>query len=323
MRAPETAAGRKVKCPKCGAPIQVAAVGAVPAATATKPTNKTAPPVKAPVKAAHPTKTTEKAARAVSQPAEAKTSTPTTKASSSKKETAAQDSWSNSPLLSERKWMIRTKQRFFFSNFSAPRYDITRMGEEEILGVAVGRPGFLTKLLWGANRRLRQFLTYKFEVHDGEEEQLLCTIRFPTPILNFRPRAEILDPAGDLLGSFTRKLFAFTVNYDLRDPKEEKIGTFSFRLGDFRAGKAPSRVALAPTEGAEWGFVTGETHMEAMELAKEGKMKAKVKVQFMAPPPALVIQIDPKAANRPETKLLLLAGAVVLKAYGFDKMFKV
>lgn len=307
LKAPDNAAGRKLKCPKCSTPILVGGgESAAPAAAAGTKSNKTEPAVKA-----------APAGKTAVKPA------PAAKASPAKEETAANDSWASSPLLSEQQWMIRTKEKFFFSNFSAPRYDITRMGEKEILGRAVGRPGFFTKLLWGMNRRLRQFLAYKFEIHEGEEEQLLCSIRFPTPILNFRPRAEVYDPDGNLLGSFTRKLFAFTVNYELRNPEEEKIGTFSFRMGDFRAGKCPPRVALALDEGAEWGFVTGETHMEVMDLVKEGKAKAKVKIQFMAPPPALVIQIDPKAADRPETKALLLAGAVILKAYGYDKMFKV
>jgi hypothetical protein len=337
LKAPDSAAGHKTKCPKCSTPILVPGGSTAAPAPAGKAANKTAPAVKATVKAAPAVKAAgkaaaaapqpaKKAAPAAVQPAKAKPSAPAAKPASAKAETPASDAWASSPLMGEQKWMIRTKERFFFGNFSPPRYDITRMGEKEILGVAVGRPGFFTKILWGMNRNLRQFLTYKFEVHNGEEEHLLCTIRFPTPILNFRPRAEVLDPDGNLLGSFTRKLLAFTVNYELRNPEDEKIGTFSFRMGDFRAGKAPSRVALAPDEGAEWGFVTGETHMEALELAqqaKEGKAKAKVKVQFMAPPPALVIQIDPQAAKRPETKVLLLAGAVVLKAYGYDKMFKV
>lgn len=326
LRAPETVAGRKIKCPKCGAPIQIAAVAATPAAPANKTANQTAPAVKAAVKAAPADKTAKKAARAASQPSKTRTPPPAAKLSASKEETATHDSWSNSTVLSEQKWVIRTKQRFFFSNFFTPRYDITRMGEEQVIGMAVGKPSFLTKLLWGF-RSLRKLLTYKFEVHEGEVENLLFTIRFPTPILNFRPRAEILDPSGKLLGSFIRKLFVFslTTPFDVRNPEEEKIGSFGFRMGDFREGKAPPRVALAPNQGAEWGYVTGEKHVEAMELAKqarEGKKRAKVKVEFLPPPPGLVIQIEPQAANRPETKVLLLAGSVVLKAWGYEKMFK-
>lgn len=335
LRAPEAVAGRKLKCPKCGTPILVPAGSAAKAApaskpaekgeTAVKPANKIAPAAKATAKAAPVSKTAEKAAPAPSQPAKAKTAAPAAKASSAKAESAANDSWASSTLLGEQQWMVRTKERFIsFGNFTTPRYDFTRMGEKEIIGRAVGNPSFLAKVLWSF-RGLRQFLTYKFEVHDGEEDHLLFTVRFPTPIFNFKPRAEVYDPSGNLLGSLTRKLFAFTVNFELRNPEEEKIGTFSFRMGDLGKGTVPPRVALTPDQGAEWGFVTGETHMEALELvrqAKEGGKKAKVKVQFFAPPPALVIQIDPQAAGRPETKGLLLAGAVILKAYGFDKMFK-
>jgi hypothetical protein len=241
-------------------------------------------------------------------------------------EATANDSWASSTLLGEEQWMVRTKERFFsIVSFTPPRYEFTRRGEKDIIGIAVGRPGFFTKILWSLNRNLRQFLTYKFEVFDGEEEQLLCTIRMPTPILNFRPRAEVVDPDGNLLGSFTRKLIAFTVNYELRNPQEEKIGSFSFRMGDFKKGTVPSRVALTPDEGAEWGFVTGETHMDALELskqAKEGGKGVKFQVKFTGRYPTLVVQIDPEAANRPETKVLLLAGAVTLKAYGYDSMFK-
>ena len=54
---------------------------------------------------------------------------------------------------------------------------------------------------------------------------------------------------------------------------------------------------------------------------EEGKKMA-VKVAFMPQKSGLYIAVSPAAAEESRAKMQLLAGALVLKLFGFDKMFQ-
>ena len=115
------------------------------------------------------------------------------------------------------------------------------------------------------------------------------------------------------------KIFSLLTNFTVYGPDDEKIGEFRFKFGNFRDGNVP-RVRLVLDE-RESGSVTGENEQKVAKDIQAGK-KMSVQVSFLPPKAGLYVAMKPEAGGGTEEKIQLLAGAVVLKLFGFDKMFQ-
>jgi hypothetical protein len=221
-----------------------------------------------------------------------------------------------STLLGEETWVLRRRQVFVLRTMFALRYEFVRPGTNETLGVVDERPPLWVRLLRGFPR-LRRFLPNNFEVRDGDNEPLLFTLRYTG--LALQKTIEVLDADGELLVSLVLKMFSLVKNFTVYGPDQEKAAEFRFKMGDYRKGQVP-RMSLFGADGEEWGFMTGEDHMEALQMIQEGK-KVAVKVKFLAPKPGLFISLNGDAARSANRKTLVLAAAVVMKLFGLDVMF--
>jgi hypothetical protein len=220
-----------------------------------------------------------------------------------------------SGLLGETSWMMRFKQRYFLTNWYNKRYERFQPGTKDMVGVIQENPGLWVKILRGFGN-IRRFLPNKYEVRDADGEPILFTVRYNG--FSFRKRIEVVDADGQLVAAFVLKLFTLVTNFTVYGADNEKIGEFRFQMPDLRNGKAP-RVSLL-LDGVEQGSVTGEEEMAMTRQFQEGKKMA-VKVAFMPQKAGLYIAVNPASAGDVRVKIQLLAGALVLKLFGFDKMF--
>jgi hypothetical protein len=220
-----------------------------------------------------------------------------------------------SSLLGETSWMLRLKERFFLSNFSNKRYELFRPGTKDMVGVIEESPPLWVKILRGFPN-VRRFLPNKYEVRDSDGEPVLFTVRYNG--FSFRKRIEVVDADDQVVASFVLNLFTLVTNFTVYGADNEEIGEFRFQMADFRNGKAP-RVSLL-LNGVDQGSVTGEEEMALTRQIQEGKKMA-TKVSFMAPKVGLHISLNPAARGGSCVKMQLLAAALVLRLFGFDKMF--
>jgi hypothetical protein len=220
-----------------------------------------------------------------------------------------------SALLGETSWMLRFKERFLITKWYNKRYDLFLPGTKDMVGVIEEKPALWVKLLRGFGN-IRRFLPNKYEARDADGQEVLFTVRYNG--FSFRKRIEVVDADGQLVAAFVLKLFTLVTNFTVYGADNEKIGEFRFRMADLRNGKAP-RVSLL-LDGTEQGSVTGEEEMAMTRQYQEGKKMA-VKVAFMPQKAGLYIAVDPASAGDSRLKIQLLAGALVLKLFGFDKVF--
>lgn len=313
LKAPESAAGRKVKCPKCSTPAVVpnGVVAAAPAA-ASKKANKAAAP-------AGPTAT-------ATAPAVEATTKRRSAATASTPPRPAENGAADSGLLAQNSWMIRKKERFLFPQFFPLQFDFFRPGTKEVIGSVTERVPFWGKLLRGFNR-LRNKIPIRYEVTDAEGGPVLFTVRNPGSftfsgiLINLiNVTTEVLDADDRLIGSFVFSPFALAKHFTLTDPQGNKMAEFRFKLGEFRPGKqnAPPRMSLVSLEGQEWGSITGENEAELMQNLKDfqdGTKKMVTRVKFLPPPPGMLITINPEAPDQHLAKILLLSAAVAMKRF--------
>jgi predicted Zn finger-like uncharacterized protein len=290
LKVPEQLAGtgKTLKCPRCAERIPlVDSRRKAPASRADLPASKKAAPPPPPPSPA------DKNAKRANQ-ADAPTS----------------------GLLGETSWMLRFKEHFFFTNFSNKRYELFQPGTKDMAGVIDERPAWWVKILRGFPQ-VRRFLPNKYEVRDVDGEGVLFTVRYNG--FSFRKRIEVVDADDQLVAAFVLKLFTLTTNFTVYGADDEQIGDFRFQFADFRNGKAP-RVSLL-LDGTEQGSVTGEEEMALTRQIQEGK-KAAFKVSFMPQKSGLYIAVNPACATNSRVKMQMLAAALVLKLFGFDKMFQ-
>ena len=322
LKAPDSAAGRKVKCPKCSTPVAVPnGVAAAPAA-ASKTAGKAADPA-GPAKAA-PAPAAEAATKR--RPA----------ATASAPPRPAENGSADAGLLAQDRWMIRKKERGLLPQFFPLRFDFFRPGTKELIGYVTERVSFWGKLLRGFPRFHYQIPT-RYEVTDAEGGPVLFTVRNPGSF-NFRGilfglvnvTTEVWDADNQLIGSFVfnPRFFNKGPNFTLTDPQGKKMGEFRFKMGEFRPGKenVPSRMSLLSLQGQEWGSITGEHEAEMMQNLKdfqEGKKKFAFRFQFLPPPPGMLITVNPEAPDQRLAKILLLSAAVSMKRFkATDEMFQ-
>jgi hypothetical protein len=218
-------------------------------------------------------------------------------------------------MLGQTSWMLRFKERFLLTNWYDKRYEIFQPGTQDMVGVMEENPALWVRLLRGLGR-LWSYLPNKYEVRDADGKPILFTVRYDG--FSFRKRVEVIDADGQLIAAFVLKLFTLVTNFTVYGADNEQIGEFRFQMADLRNGKAP-RVSLL-LDGVEQGSVTGEEEQAMTRQFQEGK-KLAVKVKFMPQKAGLYIVVSPASAGDPRVKIQLLAGALVLKLFGFDKMF--
>jgi hypothetical protein len=227
-------------------------------------------------------------------------------------------------------------RRFLFPQFFPLRFDFFRPGTKELIGFVTERVPFWGQLLRGF-RRFQNKVPSRYEVTDAEGGPVLFTARNPGS-LSFRGiflnllnvTTEVLDADNHLIGSFVfnTSFFTLTPSFALNDPQGKKMGEFRFTMGECRPGKenVPSRMSLLSLEGQEWGSITGEHEEELMQNMKdfhEGKKKMATRVQFLPPPPGMLIAVNPEAPDQRLATILLLSAAVSMKRFKVtDEMFK-
>lgn len=312
--ADESARRKAARCPKCKGVIPPSAP-----APAVKANGKGNDAVAA---APKPTPPPAKAAPA-NKPRREKPAAP------ARPESTLDQDCADTELFAESGWMIRNKERFLLGAWFRVRYDVFRLGTKEIIGLVEERNPLWVSIL-GANNTIRQFLPRRFELRDADDRVLL---RMRTPgaglmglVMLARPgKMFVFDAEDEPIGTYllATKFFG-TPSLALVGPDEEKLGDFKFQMANIKEG-IPPRMALVGPEGQEWGSVTGEEIMEAIndaKRAKEGGPKVTFSFKFLPPPPGLHTTMEPDYGDDVLPKALLLAGAAALKVFRIDAIFK-
>jgi hypothetical protein len=233
-----------------------------------------------------------------------------------------------SRLFGESDWMLRRKKSLLFAKMKPIRCEIFRPGsDDKMIGVVEERCNKVLKALFGGVPIIGPLLSTNFDVRDGDNDPNLFTVRVPglsfklslMSVLGIKERkVEVLDEKGKYVCQISMKFFTLTPKFNVYDPDGETMAQFNFKMPDMKKF-LPARMILTTVDGEEWGTVTGQDDVEAMQVAKAGK--AKFKVQFMPKAPGLIINVNPDIADQNAAKRLLLAAAVAMKIFGADTVF--
>ncbi len=244
MNAPDTAAGKKVKCPKCGATL------VVPGAT------KAAPPAASPAKAPAP------APKAPPPPAAAK-----------KPATPLEEQWLNSPLLAKNRYLTRGKT---WVRKYGPEYNLTVPGSDEVLGEANIRAGGLMVFLGLFS--LHDFLPRWIEVKDDEGP--LFFIKLVKLVNN---RYDIYDPSRKELLASVKTVFSTGVALRILDPEGNDNGEVVSTNLPGVGGQSYYGFDVKAADGRKLGDITDEANDFYRRTGKRSYTGGKGYVGTVAP----------------------------------------
>jgi DNA-directed RNA polymerase subunit RPC12/RpoP len=333
LQAPESAAGRNVKCPKCGKAVLVpdgraAAPAAKPSSCRTvkaraageKVADKPSAvqkaglaPAAAGKAAADKPSAVQKAApadkpKAAPPPVKAKPAPAKKPQAEPPEEAEAVDSseadgsaWEESPLLQYDEWTFR-EQGWMRLAIKNRHFHICKSATKDIIGYADEKASGFVLALRGMSK-IGKWLPTTVEIREEQEGPLLLAIRkINIPLLPWTD-VEIYDGQKQKLGHFRTKIFSLLGGFWLYDAEGKEVAEVKAKLG------MPPRYLFLSKDGRELGSVA----TEAMTKAAETK---KMQVQVTLTTPPLRLKVAPEMAEQPRVKVLMLATALAFEFTG-------
>ena len=251
LKAPETASGRKVKCPKCGTSVPVPADKATPPAAAGKAAPVSAGPAPSDLQAA---------------PAKPKAVPSRTSESH--------------PLLSLPRLLLRPKKGF--RNLFNTDLDIVNAETKEPVGVARDQ----SKKLFGVFKVNVNLFGWtkvaQWEIADAAGGPSFFTVKIVKDhdFVNGDVKGIdciLLDPKEEMIACFRYNLKGIIKQgwaLSLLDKNEEEIARVGIQSGKVMAGEAP-RIKLCSPDGHEHGSIVHKGMADVMAMVKDMKAQGK------------------------------------------------
>jgi hypothetical protein len=307
LQAPDAAAGRRVKCPKCQTPIPVPG-GAAPApkasgrAAADKPSAVKAASTAA-VKTA-PAITSKAASTGTGKSSRAAAETASAKASAASGDGAA---WEESDLLQHNEWTFR-EQGWMRLAIKNRHFHICKSGTKDIIGYADEKASGWVLALRGMSN-VAKWLPTTVEIREEREGPLLLAIRkINIPLLPWTD-VEIYDGEQQKLGHFRTKIFSLLGGFWLYDAEGKEVAEVKAKLG------MPPRYLFLSKDGRELGSVATEALAKAAETNK-------MQVQVTLTTAPLRLKVAREMADEPRVKVLMLATALAFEFTGAGRLLQ-
>jgi hypothetical protein len=327
MKAPDTVAGRKIKCPKCGgvvgvpgsAQVRDAAPQAAPKVEkgAVSRSTKPAPPGRA-----EQPRTKPASAAVTPRPRE----TPPTKPKRPAKadgyddleivrsaEDALAQTWESSDLGQRENLLVTSGPLFSLNSLVYRDFRILDPQTKQVVGIASDNPGMLVQCLRFLNFgrfSLRAILPTNLEVREAENSPLLFRIRRAPQLVKFFVTVEIYDGQGHMLGYFKNKLFSLFGGFWVYDADDNKVAQLKFNWG------MPPKMVFETASGDSLGSVYPEGARKAIEQKKVST------VVTLGRAPGLDLKVSDKLKEDPTARLLLLAAVLALQFSGIGGSFR-
>jgi len=302
LKAPEAAAGKVLKCPKCQQPVRVpgGAVTAKPP-TAIKTPDKSRPPAGAKERPQTP-----KASRPVA-PA------PDRPAPDSAGHESLEKLWRSSSLFGRRSAF--TVKRKVFSLWTLQLYFLDPAEGKETIGWAKYKRGLGRVML--ETIRVSFLFPIWCEITD-EEGNTLFWLRQKWQWFSLYTRIDIFDPdRKEVIAYFKIKIFSLYGGLMVFDADHQQIGDVKPNfglLGVHVKGELPMFQFL-DQENQRLGFISSEHDFKYAKSGKAPGVIATLTVGDLGYSSALTAAVS----DQPRLKVLLLAATLVMKVWGVGK----
>ncbi len=282
LKAPDNAAGRKTKCPKCATPIAIPGGAPVLSPQIAEPRRQAVaavpPPLPSPPKS-------QRASVAPPPPplppslddvesvpdAEAITDVPASKPKK-KVESGKFDDleivipgpnrpgvggghWETSELGQRERLLVTRATGLGLRYMVYNDFFIRDPKSKDIIGVASDAPSTLVQfasLFNIGSIKLRKYLPTTLEIREDEKGPLLFTLRRVPQLFRFCVVVEIFDSMGHKLGHFQSKMFSFMGGFWVYDANEAKVAELKFQMG------LPPKYVFVTTDGVSMGSIYQE-----------------------------------------------------------------
>lgn len=289
ITAKDEMAGRKAKCPGCGASLQV------------------------PHGANASIKAKASAAAAVRQggaPQAASRPAPAPAVSNGLEPTAVEETWRRSPLFRQRsEFLVKRKilslwtLQLYFQDPSQPK---------ETLGWAKYKRGFFRVIM--ESIKLSFLLPLWCEITD-EAGNTLFWLREKWQWFSFYTKIDVYDPERKhRIAYFKIKLFSLLGGLWVYDNNHQHIGEVAPNFGLLGVkvkGELPM-FTFTTKDGRRLGFITSDHEFKYVKAGKKPGVHASVTVGEMGYSCALT----PEVSNQSQLKVLLLAATLIMKVWG-------
>lgn len=314
LQAPDAAAGRKVKCPKCGTGIVVpggkapAAAPSKAAAPATLQASKPAAP--APARASKPAAAAApapaKASKAVAEappPSKPRPKPAEPPSDADDAEAEGPSAWEQARVLQHNEWTFQ-EQGWLRVNVKNRHFHICKAATKDVVGYADEKASGLFLALRALNN-LGKWLPTTVEIRDEQDGPLLLSIRkVNLPLLPWTD-IEIYDDQRKKLGYFRTKIFSLLGGFWLYDAEGQEVAEVKAKLG------MPPRYLFLSKDGRELGSVANEV---LAKVAETKKMQVSITTPFNRP--SLRLKVSPEMENEPRIKALMLATVLAFEFTG-------
>jgi hypothetical protein len=329
LHAPDQAAGKVLKCPKCGTPIKVA--GPAPRevesiAVIDEEVDSAQEPAPRP------------AAPKGASPSKGRTNTPRVAEMANDNGSQAKpyddleilepgngraqsSSWETSSLGQRDRWLVNRPPWSLRDNVYRD-YEIRDAETQDIIGIASDNPGLLIQtlgMLFLGPGWLQSLLPGNHEIREEVHGPLLFRVRRAPQLLKWVVTVQILDHQGKLVGRFRNKLMNLLPGSS--GMLAGVFGGFSVYCGeDQKVAKLKFQMTPIPhfhivtADGKALADVYPEGLRDAIEKGKAATFKAGRSL-------GLDIKVSPEKRNDPSARLLVLAAVIALQTTGIGSRF--
>lgn len=326
LKAPESLAGRKIKCPKCGSPVAVpsgseprrpAAVEADRGAITRRPKEAPAPAVKAKRQADEEATTREPRRRTGTakrrrDEADDFDELEIVRPGPGRSVESPAASWETSTLGRRERLLVCQSSVFQLKSFVYRDFDILDPVTKKRVGIASDCPGLLVQCLRVLNFgrfSMRNLLPTTLEVRENEEGPLLFGLRRAPQLLKWFVTVEIYDGAGGLIGYFRNKLLSLFGGFTVYDGEDQKVAELKLQMG------LPPKFVFVTADGDSMGSIYPEGAREAIEQKKT------TVVTTIGRRLGLDLRVSERMRDDPTARLLMLACVLAVQFSGVGGRF--